>query len=110
MPGAAPQQRYTGGKALGLTGVREFLFSPSPYREDEGQQGLPLSGGYRSVGGKKITNLMTFVRVCVCPEPASPLCVYEETWSKPDVYQSCVPTKLPNNSTSAEKKYITSPV
>lgn len=66
----------------------------------------PCLEAKEALGEKKKTTLMTFVRVCVCPEPASPLCVYEETQSKPDVYPSCAPTKLPNNSSSAEKKNL----
>lgn len=60
-----------------------------------GSGDYPCLEAEQTLGEKTLT---TFVRVCVCPEPASLLCVYEETWSKPCVYLSCVPTKIPYNT------------
>lgn len=60
-----------------------------------GRQGLTLAGGYRSVGGKKQQELMTFVRVCVCLEPASPLPVQAERRANPIRIRDVCPQSSP---------------
>lgn len=60
-----------------------------------GRQGLTLAGGYRSVGGKKQQELMTFVRVCVCLEPASPLPEQAERRANPIRIRHVCPQSSP---------------
>lgn len=71
---AEGKERFGTGRAPG--GMGNVDFCSLLLRPAGGRQGLALAGGYRSVGEEKnVTKtqreLMTFVRVYVCLEPAS---------------------------------------